>query len=745
MIGETVSHYRIVAEIGAGGMGVVYKAEDLRLGRFAALKFLSPLLMRDADAKRRLFDEARAASALDHANVCTIYDIEETPDGRVFLAMAYCDGETLKQRLERGPLAPSEAGRIALQIARGLARAHHSGIVHRDVKPANIMVMSDGEAKLLDFGIAKLSGGDMTQSGSTLGTIAYMSPEQVQSRDVDKRSDVWALGVVLHEMLSGHRPFAGASDYELLQAIVEGPAAPLPPGVPAGLAGIVTRALDKDPGRRYPGAGDMVQALDSWLQASAAIGPPPSTTRPWIRRQGVAAVLGVTVLAIVLGALWTWRSSGARWARNVALPEILRLADLDRYGDAFLLAAQAESRLGADPVLAAAWTRISRQLPITTTPPGADVSFRLIGRDDVWHPVGRTPLTGARVPRGVFQWRFEKAGFDPIEIVRATEFQVVLPGIDTDVTLPAAGTLPQGMAAVPVPRTGMRLTLTGFDYNKGVPASDYFIDRHEVTNAEFKAFLDAGGYGKREYWTEPFVRDGVPIDWPAAMALFRDRTGRPGPSTWQGGAYPSGQEQLPVSGVSWYEAAAYASFRGKRLPTIYHWAHAARPELGDAITRASNFGSAGPASTAIPRGLGPYGTYDLAGNVKEWVWNEETAAGKRYLLGGAWNDPEYQFLYSDVRSPFDRSETNGFRCISFGKGAESPASLGAPIPPPMRDYSTERPAADDKYQIYANLYAYDNIPFDTRVEQTDDPSPQWRHELVSVAAVYGNERLPIHL
>ena len=232
MIGQTISHYRIVSEIGAGGMGVVYKAEDLRLGRFAALKFLSPLLMRDGDAKRRLFDEARAASALDHANVCTIYDIEETPDGQVFIAMAYCEGETLKQRLERGPLPPSEAARIALQVARGLARAHHSGIVHRDVKPANIMVTADGEAKLLDFGIAKLSTGDMTQSASTLGTIAYMAPEQVQSRTVDDRSDVWALGVVLYEMLAGHRPFRGAGDYELLQAIVEGRAAPLPSTLP---------------------------------------------------------------------------------------------------------------------------------------------------------------------------------------------------------------------------------------------------------------------------------------------------------------------------------------------------------------------------------------------------------------------------------------------------------------------------------------------------------------------------------
>ena len=228
VIGETVSHYRIVSELGHGGMGVVYKAEDLRLGRFVALKFLPPDLMRDPDAKRRFFQEARAASALDHANVCTIHDIEETSDGRIFLSMALCDGETLKRRLERGAVPPVEAARIALLVARGLARVHQMGIVHRDVKPGNIMVTADGETKLLDFGIARLSGGgDLTRTGTTLGTIAYMAPEHVRGGDADERSDVWALGVVLYEMLTGRRPFSGATDYEILQAIVDRPPAPL--------------------------------------------------------------------------------------------------------------------------------------------------------------------------------------------------------------------------------------------------------------------------------------------------------------------------------------------------------------------------------------------------------------------------------------------------------------------------------------------------------------------------------------
>ncbi len=608
MVGETLSHYRVVAEIGAGGMGVVYKAEDLRLGRLVALKFLPPQLVRDPDAKRRFFQEARTASALDHANVCTIHDIEETADGRVFISMAYCDGETLKKRLERGPLAANEAVRIALQVARGLARAHQAGIVHRDVKPGNIMVTAEGEVKLLDFGIAKIaSAGDLTRTGTALGTIlgtlAYMAPEHIRGGEADERSDVWALGVVLYEMLAGSRPFSGANDYELLQAIVDRPQTPLTKvaGVTDDIARVVDRTLDKARERRYANAGELVHALEACVQTSGT----ESSTRVmlWRRPWAIGALVGAVVVVAAGVALWVWQSSGTRWARDVALPEILRLADLDRNGEAFILATQAETRIAGDPVLNSVWPRISSQGSITTTPAGADVSLRLIGGDTTWHPVGRTPLVNTRLPRGVFWWRFEKAGYEPIEVVRATG-TVVLPGFQRAMALPTAGSHPPNMVAVSIPPGGMRLTLTGFDNNKGIPAPDYFIDRHEVTNAEFKEFVDAGGYEKREYWTEPFVREGQTLDWAAAMALFRDGTGRPGPATWQGGTYPAGQEDWPVAAVSWYEAAAYAAFRGKHLPTIYHWTYAAKPELGNAITRSSHFGGGGTVRVGTAPGLG---------------------------------------------------------------------------------------------------------------------------------------------
>jgi dienelactone hydrolase/predicted Ser/Thr protein kinase len=747
VIGETISHYRVISEIGTGGMGVVYKAEDLRLGRFVALKFLPPQLMRDPDARQRLIAEARAASSLDHANVCTIYDVEELPDGRAFIAMAFLDGETLKTRLDRGPLSPVEAARLALQVAHGLARAHQAGIAHRDVKPANIMVTSDGEARLLDFGIAKFAGGgDLTKTGTTVGTIAYMAPEHVRGGAGDARADVWALGVVLYEMIAGKRPFTGADDYELLQAIIDKPVPALPPSALAGhdeLGRIVSRALERDPQRRFANAGDMAHALEEFLQSQATT---TTVAVPATRRGGSRAAIlfgSIAVAVLATAGLWAWRSSDARTARNVTLPEALKLADLDRYGEAFVLGKAAERAIPTDPVLVSLWPRITRTTNVLSTPAGADVSFALIGGADTWHPLGRTPLENVQVPRGVFRWRFAKAGFETREIVRAAAPMGFIAALDDEVTLTPPGVIPQGMVLVSVPRPGLRLAITGFDFNIRIPAPDYLIDRAEVTNSEFKAFVDAGGYTKREYWTEPFVRDGQRIEWAAAMNLFRDRTGRPGPATWEGGAPPAGHDQYPVNGVSWYEAAAYAAFRGKRLPTIRHWSQAAGPELGDNVTRTSNFSGSGPLPATAYRGLGPYGTVDMAGNVKEWVWNDNDS-GARYALGGAWNDPDYAYLYSDSRPPFDRSETNGFRCMKDA-GQPAPATLFAAITPPARNYRTEKPVGDAIYRIYAEQYAYDHTPLEPRLEKTDDSSAQWRREIVSIAPAYGSERLTINL
>ena len=254
MVGKTVSHYKILEKLGQGGMGVVYKAEDTRLDRPVALKFLPPHLTCNPEAKQRFIHEAKAASALQHNSICTVHDIDDTPEGELFIVMDYYEGETLQHRIEQGSLKITEAVDLALQVAQGLSEAHKRGIIHRDIKPANILVTRSGVVKILDFGLAKLSGRTMlTRSGSTLGTAAYMSPEQARGDVVDHRTDIWALGVVLYEMIAGQRPFRSDHEQALVYLIMNEEPESLLKICPeaTGLAQIVSQALVKNPADRY--------------------------------------------------------------------------------------------------------------------------------------------------------------------------------------------------------------------------------------------------------------------------------------------------------------------------------------------------------------------------------------------------------------------------------------------------------------------------------------------------------------
>jgi TolB-like protein/tRNA A-37 threonylcarbamoyl transferase component Bud32/Tfp pilus assembly protein PilF len=265
MIGKTVSHYRIVEKLGEGGMGVVYKAEDTKLKRMVALKFLPPELTRDPEAKERFIQEAQAASALDHLNICNIHEIDETAEGQLFICMACYGGETLKERIARGPLGTIDAARIAAQIGEGLAKAHAAGIVHRDMKPANIMITSEGVAKILDFGLAKLSGRTQhTKTGTTLGTVAYMSPEQARGAAADYRTDIWSFGVILYEMLTGQRPFGGDYDQAVTYSILNDEprsVTSIRPDVPGSIGDIIAKCLEKDPENRYGSAEEFTKDI----------------------------------------------------------------------------------------------------------------------------------------------------------------------------------------------------------------------------------------------------------------------------------------------------------------------------------------------------------------------------------------------------------------------------------------------------------------------------------------------------
>jgi serine/threonine protein kinase/tetratricopeptide (TPR) repeat protein len=272
MIGATVSHYRIVELLGQGGMGVVYRARDLHLDRDVALKFLSPHLTSDPAAKERFIHEAKAASSLEHAAICTIHDVDETPDGRLFIVMAYYPGETLQNRITRGALPWDEAAAIILQLAKGLARAHAHGIIHRDIKPANVIVSPDGTPRILDFGLALLTGQTrMTRDGSTIGTAAYMSPEQLRGEPVDERTDIWSLGVILYEMLTRRLPFRGEFEQGIIYSILNDSPLPLEGAdVPGWLTSALLAALEKDPSKRYSSMDKMLVALSTPGKGAAA-------------------------------------------------------------------------------------------------------------------------------------------------------------------------------------------------------------------------------------------------------------------------------------------------------------------------------------------------------------------------------------------------------------------------------------------------------------------------------------------
>ncbi len=312
MIGKTLGYYRILEKIGQGGMGAVFLAEDTSLHRKVALKFLAPEMQQDPTAHKRFIREARSAAALDHPYICHINEVGES-DGQNFIVMEYVDGRSLKDKLEKGPLPLEDALPIAIEVAEALEAAHAKGIVHRDIKPANIMLTQTGHAKVMDFGLAKQlvppgrtdSAAEtitaLTSDGSTVGTLAYMSPEQLRSQAADARSDIWALGVTLYEMAAGTRPFHGQSRFELTSAIMSQTPRPLPSKVPAELGAVIERCLEKEPGKRYQQAGDVRAALEAIRAGTAA---------PWAawryrlaRRRWLALAAAVVIIAAVLVGL----------------------------------------------------------------------------------------------------------------------------------------------------------------------------------------------------------------------------------------------------------------------------------------------------------------------------------------------------------------------------------------------------------------------------------------------------------
>jgi dienelactone hydrolase len=462
----------------------------------------------------------------------------------------------------------------------------------------------------------------------------------------------------------------------------------------------------------------------------------------------VAVPTALAVLAIAwFSVWWVQRRADVRWAREVAIPEIERvIGENDVWRNLvppYRLAVQAEAVLGDDPELAELFTQVSLEIDVVTEPAGASIYIKEYeNREAEWTYLGVTPLEDVRVPIGIFRWRIEKQGYEPVLAAASTwdvgGGEAIVSAYSLVRTLDEEGSLPPGMVRVQATETPIG-TLP-----------DFFIGRYEVTNREYKEFVDAGGYRNREYWKHPFVRDGRELAWDEAMSEFVDGSGLPGPSTWQGGDYPQGQGDYPVSGVSWYEAAAYAEYAGMSLPTAAHW-NAARggftpmilyPQLGGFAVLApfSNFEGAGAVQIGSLAGFTAYGAYDMAGNVREWCWNE-SAVG-RVIRGGAWGDNTYMFEYASQTPAIDRSARNGFRLAFYpDRGMVPEAAFGVQSLSVSVDLRSHSPVSDAVFQVYREQFAYDRTELNARVEYREESPGGWIREKISFDAAYGGERV----
>ena len=725
--------YRILSLLDEGGMGKVYRAHDSKLGRDVAIKTLPPEFVRDRERLARFRREARTLASLNHPNIEAIYGLEESEE-LDYLVLELVEGDTL-----HGPLPLATALDRASQVAGALEAAHEHGIIHRDLKPANVKVTPQGRVKLLDFGLAKAILGaegkpDLSQAAAVtgagtvpwhiVGTPGYMSPEQARGAEVDQRTDIWAFGCLLYELLAGKRAFEGETVSDTIAAVLEHEPdwQALPAETPEKLRDLLRQCLHKDANRRLNNIADARATIEEVQRGRNRWRFSAIARRP---RFGIPAATILLLLGF-LGVRLYQHSSRVRWVREQAIPEISRLLDSFQYKAAYRLIRRAEAVLPNDPTLKQICYNSSFATSFSTNPPGAEVwATGYSPEDNDWVRLGTTPFTTKELLLGVYRFRIVKPGFRTI--LGTGE---VRGGTSLRFDLDAEGAIPPEMVRV----SGGSVAVSGLD---NVKLSAFLIDPYEITNRQFKEFLDRGGYQKREYWKQDFVQSGRRLSWEEAMQLFRDSTGRPGPSTWELGEYPPGQDDYPVNGVSWYEAAAYAEFAGKQLPTIYHWQQAASPGWFGDILELSNFSGAGPARVGSYKGLGAFGTLDMAGNVREWCWNE--TGGRRYIRGGAWNEPSYIFTVLDARLPWDRSAQNGFRCVRYDARKES--GLQAPVTTPVRDFSKEKPASDEVFRIYRSLYAYDPKDLKSQVEGIDEENSYWRREKVSFAAAYGNERI----
>ena len=607
--------------------------------------------------------------------------------------------------------------------------------------------------------IPEILMGSLFTAGNS--NMLYVAPEVQNGRSPSPESEVYALGVLLYQVVVGDlsRPLGpdweqGVTD-EILRKDIAACVETLPEKRLANPEELSERLRTMDERRKLMTVENLPakKAQDSLIRRQR--------TRQWlVYGSALLVILGLIITFAVRYKNDSQRETMEASAYKTALPTIRELLKEEKYVEAHALAKETEKVIPHDPTLAQYIKEATNTLNIETMPAGAKVFYRpYTDLDGPWTNLGTTPIREISVPVGMHRIKIQKEGYKDRDLVRAVvlrdgfskEYMGVLRplfGNPFQFDLYEEGYVPHGM--IPVDRGRFVVAIKGLTVNTTGDVLDRFlIDETEVTNRAYKEFVDAGGYTDPKYWKQNFKKDGQVIPWDEAVKEFVDRTGRPGPSTWELGDYPESHDDYPVSGVSWFEAAAYAEFRGKSLPTIYHWARAAFPideihaPLTPYLIPQSNIEGTGVAQVGSYPGSGSSGTKDMAGNVREWCWNgfEE----QRYCLGGMWQDPAYMFNESYAPSAYDRSSGVGFRCVVYPKDAPVLEKFLKEVSLTFHDPYSVPPYSNEVVQAMRAMYEYERTPFRPVVEAQKEMGRGWRRETVTIDAAYNSERLIIHL
>ncbi len=803
-VGSMIGSYKLLQEIGEGGFGVVYMAEQVEpIRRKVALKIVKPG-MDSKDVVARFEAERQALALMEHPNIAKVFDGGVTEFGRPYFVMELVKGIPITEFCDKNKLSTIERVKLCITVCMAIDHAHRKGIIHRDIKPSNVMVtLHDGKpvCKVIDFGVSKALTQQLTDKtlftafGQMVGTPTYMSPEQAEMSglDIDIRSDIYSLGVVLYELLTGTTPLAQqevkSATYDELQRMIKEEEAQRPSTrvsklgeeatvnakqrntdcrkltqqLSGDLDWIIIKALEKDRNRRYDSSKGLAEDLQRHINQEAVLARPPSVvykTQKFLRRNrlrmGIVGVLVlVTTIVFSSGAIiFEGREQQAKLQEQaddlkqekVALEnqvkkesdakEKVQLIELlvaeGKQVSAYELFLEIEKVLYEDPSFEAL-----RGLVVDTSDGLSnqnDVTWEFRDWNDEeaeWITI-KTDVNGQSViPRGTVRVRATRDGYQKLEFANNLNSEQKPVWVRKHYA-------EENMVCIPDTEP------VKFGTNK--PLGSYWIDKYEVSNGEYAEFIAAGGYLQEELWGfEVKTLDDRKLEFSQITEEFVDATGQPGPSTWRNGTYPTGEEDFPVTGVSWYEAMAYAKFVGKELPTIYHWNFA---KYGDSQVagRFSNLATDGLAPRGRFKGIGAFGVYDMIGNASEWVFNAIVDSNQRCIAGAAWGDPIYISFSRTELHPFSRPQKTGFRCVKYIEAI--PDSTKGPVSLNNRQFNTKTELTEEQFEVLVRVYDYDaskNLAPRLVSEDAQPKVPSFRQEIVEINAAYGGERFEIHL